>query len=195
MTSDIIRIAVIGPESTGKSTLCEKLATHFGTLWVSEYARTFLQGNGKEYKQEDLLTIAKGQIREEEETIQKLHSLASEKAKLNNHAKSTNGKQLLFVDTDLHVIRIWSEYVFNFCDRFILDHIAGNRYDHYLLCEPDVEWVNDNLREHPDSSIRMKLYHHYKDAMVQHGYAWTNINGNYAERERIAIAAVNKLLQ
>jgi nicotinamide riboside kinase len=154
-----------------------------------------LLGNGKQYKQEDLLTIAKGQIREEEETIKKLHSLASEEARLNEDSYATDRKRLLFVDTDMHVIRIWSEYVFNACDRFILDHIAGNRYDHYLLCEPDVEWVNDDLREHPDSSIRMKLYHHYKDAMVQHGYEWTNISGNYEERERIAIEAIRKLLQ
>ena len=69
MSERIIKVVVIGPESTGKSMLCEKLAAHYNTIWVEEYAREFLLKNGNAYTQEDLLTIAKGQIKNEEKVL------------------------------------------------------------------------------------------------------------------------------
>ena len=63
------KIVIIGPESTGKSTLCKLLAAHFNTIWVKEYAREYLLKNGTNYTFENLLDIAKGQVRNEELVI------------------------------------------------------------------------------------------------------------------------------
>src|SRR6185312_14702126 len=102
------KIVVIGPESTGKSTLCEKLAEHYNTLWVPEYAREYLEKNGTEYSYDDLLIIAKGQIELEEDTSLKVQSskfkventMQNFKPSTSNHQSST----LLFIDTDMYVM-------------------------------------------------------------------------------------------
>ena len=193
MSERIIKVVVIGPESTGKSMLCEKLAAHYNTIWVEEYARGFLLKNGNAYTQHDLLTIAKGQIKNEEKAIQLLSESGSS-SPFGGLRGLTNNK-LLFIDTDMYVMKVWSEYVFNACDRFILNQIAERKYDCYLLCEPDIDWVKDELREYPDLETRSKLFHHYKDLMVHQHCDWVSINGNYESRLNKAISHIDSLLQ
>ena len=176
----IKKIVVIGPESTGKSTLCKQLAAHFKTEWVQEYARTFLEAYGTSYEFEDLYKIAEGQIKNEEDAIF-------------NSQLTTHNSQLLFVDTDLYVLKVWSEFVFNKCDNRILTQIAKRKYDLYMLCNTDVPWVKDSLREYPDLKTREKLFEYYKDAMVNQQVPWIEIKGNYEERLAMAIDAVNKV--
>src|SRR5947208_3190923 len=74
----IKKIVVIGPESTGKSTLCKQLAGHFSTLWCPEYAREYLLIHGKHYTYNDLLTIAKGQLQLEDGYVNKVRSMKYE---------------------------------------------------------------------------------------------------------------------
>ena len=179
--SNIKKVVVIGPESTGKSTLCEKLAAHYKTEWVAEYAREFLALNGKAYNAGDLLKIALGQLRNEAYAT-------------SNVEHSTSPTKLLFIDTDLYVIKIWSEFVFNSCDNSILTQIASRQYDLYLLCNTDVAWVNDALREYPDKQRREHLFHMYKDAMINQSVPWVEINGNYKQRLNKAIQAINSIL-
>jgi len=193
MSERIIKVVVIGPESTGKSILCEKLAAHYNTIWVEEYAREFLLKNGNAYTQEDLLIIAKGQIKNEEKAIQLLSESGSS-SPFGGLRGLTNNK-LLFIDTDMYVMKVWSEYVFNACDYFILNQIAERKYDCYLLCEPDIDWVKDELREYPDLETRSKLFHHYKDLMVHQHCDWVSINGNYESRLNKAISHIDSLLQ
>ena len=193
MSEPIIKVVVIGPESTGKSILCEKLAAHYNTIWVEEYAREFLLKNGNVYTQKDLLTIAKGQIKNEEKAIQLLSESGSS-SPFGGLRGLTNNK-LLFIDTDMYVMKVWSEYVFNACDHFILNQIAERKYDCYLLCEPDIDWVKDELREYPDLETRSKLFHHYKDLMVHQHCDWVSINGNYESRLNKAISHIDSLLQ
>jgi len=193
MSEPIIKVVVIGPESTGKSILCEKLAAHYNTIWVEEYAREFLLKNGNAYTQKDLLTIAKGQIKNEEKAIQLLSESGSS-SPFGGLRGLTNNK-LLFIDTDMYVMKVWSEYVFNACDHFILNQIAERKYDCYLLCEPDIDWVKDELREYPDLETRSKLFHHYKDLMVHQHCDWVSINGNYESRLNKAISHIDSLLQ
>lgn len=178
------KIAIIGPESTGKSTLCEQLAKHFHTEWCPEYARDYLLQHGKKYSYADLLIIAKGQIESEE----KFESLVKSK---NPDAK---GQQLLFIDTDMYVMKVWCEFVFNKCHRFILEQIVNRKYDLYLLCNVDLPWVKDELREYPDLETRKKLYSIYKDIMINQPVPWVDIKGNYDERLNIAIDAVDRIL-
>lgn len=172
----IKKFVVIGPESTGKSTLCNQLAGHFNTLWVAEYAREYLEKNGTNYSYDDLLIIAKGQINLEESEVLKLKSRDS---------------RLLFIDTDMYVMKVWCEYVFNKCHNWILSRIAERKYDGYLLCNPDLPWIKDNLREYPDEETRNKLYHFYKDVLVNQPVQWVDIFGDYEQRLEKAIAFVN----
>ena len=173
------KIVVIGPESTGKSTLCAQLAEHYNTRWVREYAREYLLKYGTDYKYEDLYTIAEGQIKGEEDIV--------------NSQPATHNPQLIFIDTDLQVIKVWSEFVFNKADNRILTQIANRQYDLYLLCNTDLPWVEDELREYPDLESREKLYHYYKETMINQTVPWVEISGNYEERLQKAINAVNKL--
>ena len=141
------KIAIIGPESTGKSTLCDQLAKHYHTKWCPEYAREYLLKHGANYTYADLLVIAKGQI----ELEKKFETL--EKSKDPYKTK----QRLLFIDTDMYVMKVWAEFVFNKCHRYILEQIAERKYDLYLLCNVDLPWVKDELREYPDLEIRKKF--------------------------------------
>ena len=172
------KIVVLGPESTGKSTLCEQLATHFKSSWVAEYARTYLKDTGNKYGYEDLWEIAKGQM-ELEKTTSYL---------------PTTGHSPLFIDTDLYVIKIWSEISFNKCDHRVLTGIAKNHYDLYLLCNTDLPWTDDPLREYPELLKRKKIYAYYKDCMLNQQVPWIDISGNYEERLQKAIKAVQDIL-
>jgi NadR type nicotinamide-nucleotide adenylyltransferase len=176
----IKRVAVIGPESTGKSTLCEQLAEHYQTAWVPEYARQYFAQHGSQYTYDDLLEIAKEQVVSEERLIS-----SAEAAKISS---------LLFIDTDLHVMKVWCEYVFNRCHPWILDKIAERQYDLYFLCDTDLPWMQDELREYPDLERRRELYHIYKDMMENQPVPWVNISGDYEQRLQKAVKAVDGLL-
>ena len=183
------KIVVIGPESTGKSTLCEGLAAHFHTDWVPEYAREYLLAHGMDYRYEDLLTIARGQVALEEEAIGRAPSVFPA-----GGSRSDGGMDLLFIDTDLYVMKVWSEFVFDRCDPWILEQIAVRKYDAYLLCKTDLPWVKDELREYPDLENREKLFHIYRDILVNQSTPWAEIGGCAEERLGVAIEAVDKLL-
>ena len=172
----IKKFVVIGPESTGKSTLCEQLANHYETRWVPEFAREYLLKNGTQYSYEDLLTIAKNQVRTEDE-----HAAAMQ-----------NG--FLFIDTDMYVMKVWCEFVFGRCHQWILDRISERRYDLYLLCNTDLPWVKEPLREYPDLESRLILFHMYKDILVNQQTPWKEIRGANDERLRSAVHSVDRLL-
>lgn len=185
------KIVTIGPESTGKSMLCTQLAEHFNTRWVPEYAREYLMKHGTKYKYEDLYTIAEGQIKGEESII---NSMMHPKPSTLNPQPSSPNLQPVFIDTDLTVIKVWSEFVFNKCDNRILTQIANRPYHLYLLCNIDLPWVKDELREYPDLESREKLYHYYKDFLINQHIPWVEINGNYEERLQKGIDAVNQFI-
>ncbi len=180
--NQIKKIAVIGPESTGKSMLCTQLAAHYNTIWVKEYAREYLLNNGTAYVFEDLFKIAEGQMASEDEAVKQLE--------VSNKLPAIP----LFIDTDLHVIKIWSEFVFNKCDNRILTEIARREYDLYLLCNTDLPWVPDELREYPDPETRRKLFSYYKEEMTEQKKPWAIISGNYEERLSAAITATEQIL-
>jgi len=171
------RIVITGPESTGKSTLCAILASHYNTVWVPEYAREFLLRNGNRYTYNDLLMIARGQL-----------ELEDDYARRARHG-------LLFIDTDLYVMKVWCEFVFGKCHPWILDRIAERHYDLYLLCNADLPWISDTLREYPDLESRTTLFHMYRDALIQQHTPWKEIGGLSPARESFALQAVEQLLK
>lgn len=181
------KIVILGPESTGKSTLCEQLAQHYETMWCPEFAREYLLTNGTNYEYEDLLTIARGQLALEDE-----YSSTLERNSL--PMMEEGGHLPLFIDTDMYVMKVWSEFVFGKCHRFILDQIGERKYDLYLLCNTDLPWVEDELREYPELHTRKKLYSIYKDIMVNQPVPWVDISGDDDDRLRKGIAAIDTLL-
>lgn len=200
--TNIRKIVVIGPESTGKSTLCEQLAGHYDTLWCPEYAREYLLTHGIDYSFEDLLAIAKGQLELEDGFVMQMqHSFRSRGSSEKNaidggrpHPQRATGHPLLFIDTDMYVMKVWCEFVFEKCHRFILEQIVERKYDLYLLCHTDLPWVKDELREYPDPLTRQKLFFMYRDLLVNQSVPWVGISGDYRERLRQAVAAVDGLL-
>lgn len=185
----IKKIVTIGPESTGKSFLCEQLTAHYKTAWCPEYAREYLLKHGMNYTYDDLLTIAKGQLNLEEKIMDDLS------------AKISSGKNPdpihhtpYFIDTDMYVMKVWCEFVFSNCHRFVLDQIVERNYDLYLLCNIDLLWVKDELREYPDLASRQKLYAIYKDILVNQEVPWVEISGLQEERLHLAIKAVDKII-
>jgi nicotinamide riboside kinase len=127
------------------------------------------------YSYETLSTIARGQLALEEKGAER-------------------ERDLLFIDTDLYVIKVWSEYVFGRCEAWILDEIVRRKYDAYLLCNTDLPWADDPLREYPDPGIRERLYHIYKDLLINQSVPWAEVSGVADQRLGRAIEAVEGLL-
>jgi NadR type nicotinamide-nucleotide adenylyltransferase len=183
--SSIKKVVVIGPESTGKSTLCAYVAAYYQTLWCPEYAREYLLKHGISYTPVDLDTIAIGQLAAEKNYTEKL---------LQNVSAQNNVMKPLIIDTDMYVMKVWSEYVFGSCSNFILQQINAQQYDLYLLCKPDIPWVKDELREYPDEKPRQELFQIYKDILLNQPTPWVEISGDYDDRNKKAVDAIDRLL-
>jgi nicotinamide riboside kinase len=198
------KIVIIGPESTGKSTLSEQLATHYNTVWCPEFARDYLLEHGTKYNYDDLLSIAKGQIELEEKfellarnpgsaVTGKDHESdgGAHNANLTTPSPLTTHHSLLFIDTNMYVMKVWCEFVFGKCHQYILDQIDKRKYDLYLLCNIDLPWTYDELREYPDLERRQTLYEMYKNLMKNQPVPWKEISGNSEQRFRMAVSAVD----
>lgn len=158
------RIVITGPESTGKSSLAAALAQAYDCAWVPEYAREYLERKGADYVYDDLLQIAKGQI------------------KLEDQIAASHSGPLLFCDTDLYVLKVWSEHKYGTCHEFILQNIAQRHYDAYILCDIDLPWVFDPLREHPEPQMRKYFYHVYLDLLIHSSKPFLAVTGTLQER-------------
>lgn len=168
------RILILGPESTGKSTLAEDLANHFAEPWVPEYAREYLDDLGREYRYEDLLKIGKGQVALEDETAKK-------------------AEKYLFCDTDLRVIHIWSEHRFGKTDPWVLQQIGERKYDLILLTDTDLPWTPDPQREYPELEMRNYFLDLYTKLAEESGFPFHLISGDKDERLKKAFDFCKRL--
>lgn len=162
----IRKIAITGPESTGKSVLAEQLASRYQTYWVPEFARTYLETLGRPYREEDILTIAQGQLRQEESVL-------------------SDASDYLFCDTEFLVTKIWSLVRYGRCDSWIDEQFFNHRYDLYLLCDIDLPWEYDPLREHPDR--RKFLYDYYRRELTDAKFPFAVVRGCGPDRLNQAI--------
>lgn len=194
----IKKVVIIGPESTGKSTLCQQLATHFNTNWCAEFAREYLLTNGMKYDIDDLELIAKGQLALEDSEAQKLENSftkVNESSWLNSkNLQHLTHPPILFIDTDMYVMKVWASYVFGKKIPFVEDEITHRKYDLYLLCKNDLPWVKDDLREYPNEEPREELFHIYHQLLQNQQTPYNIITGNYEERLQQAIKAVATIL-
>ncbi|MFC5191601.1 AAA family ATPase [Algoriphagus aquatilis] len=166
------RILILGPESTGKSTLAEDLAHHFGEPWVPEFAREYLEKIDRPYRFEDLAEIGEGQV--------KLEDQLAEKA-----------QKFLFCDTDLRVIHIWSEHRFGKTDPWVLEEIQQRKYELILLTDTDLPWEPDPLREYPELEMRQYFFEKYRKLAEQSGFPYLIVSGDREKRLKDAVTAVD----
>ena len=177
--SDIIKVVLFGPESTGKTTLSEQLARHYNTVWVPEYAREYLQekwnNKRKTCEPDDLLPIARGQMMLENEL-----------------AKKATG--ILICDTDLLETMVYSEaYYLGYCDPILEKYALKNYYDLYLLTYIDVPWEKDDLRDKPGE--RERMFQYFKRTLEKHKRNFITLKGDKKSRLSMAVTAINNLTQ
>lgn len=155
------RVCVFGPESTGKSTLARRLADHFKTVMVPEYARTFIEMQQGKVAAADMLTIARGQIASEE-------------------ALARNARGLLICDTDARATCIWSSVLFNNCPTPLRELADSRKYDLYLLLDVDVPWVGDIVRYLPEN--RRDFFDRCETELRRSGQPYAIIRGDWEQR-------------
>ena len=143
------KIGIIGPESTGKSTLASYLAHRYGGVLVPEYAREYMEKRAcaSAYMYEDVVNIAQQQVQQLQNSI---------------HGGITEGyrSNVVFFDTELIITKVWFLHKFGKCPEFVEKALHDYPMDVYLLCYPDMEWVPDPVRENPD--IREYLFEWYE---------------------------------
>jgi nicotinamide riboside kinase len=164
------RIILTGPESTGKTTMAQVLATQLQAPCVPEFARVYLQYLGRLYRREDLWTIAQGQSAWE------------------NWYGARHPKRLV-LDTNWTVIRIWE--IFQFGTSTVTEHCSIDPADYYLLCAPDIPWEPDPLRE--NAGERGVLYALYHQLLQQTGARFSILSGTHHERLAAAQAIIRDL--
>ena len=163
----IFKIAITGPESTGKSQLAHELAERFQTVWVPEFARVYLSKLSRPYHYDDILEIAQGQVKSAEAIL----PLAN---------------KICFLDTELLVTKIWCDVKYKICHPWIIENLKNQDVDLYLLTDVDLPWEFDPLREHPDK--RKFLFDLYKNELDKLGFNYQVVSGVGVERLKNAIS-------
>ncbi len=170
----LVRVAIVGPESTGKSTLAEALATHYNTALVPEVAREYVAALKQPYTLEDIVEISRQQLALEDEL-------------------AANANRVLFCDTNLVVTKIWAEHFAGHCPAFIQTHFEARQYDLHLLTDIDLPWTPDPLREHPH--LRQELFDLYKNLLDASSIHYRLVSGKGSLRTDAAIAFVDEVLR
>ena len=170
---DILKVCIFGPESTGKSTLAEKLAVHFDTFFVPEFAKSLIEAQNGAITLTDIPRIARGQMEAEDRLMKQ-------------------ASRILFCDTDLITTTIWSDWLFDECPAWIREEADSRRYDLYLLTDIDVPWVDDIHRYLPED--RREFLERCEKELDKRGLSYVKISGSWDERYNKACSAVKTLL-
>ena len=176
---DLLKIVLFGPESTGKTTLARRLAAHFGTEWVPEFSRDYLQQKWDEEQKiceiKDILPIAEGQMQLE-------------------NAAAAKAKNVLICDTNLLETVVYSQvYYEGHCDPILLKQALKAHYDLYFLTYIDIPWVEDDLRDRPHQ--RELMFAKFKATLDRYNQPYHILKGNYEERFDVAVKTIEELLK
>jgi NadR type nicotinamide-nucleotide adenylyltransferase len=173
-SNKLLKIAITGPESTGKTELAKQLSIHYNSEFIPEYARTYVEKLNRPYNYLDVLHIAHKQIELEQEL------------------RASNGKYL-FLDTELIITKVWLEVVYGNCPKWIDKAIRQSNIDLYLLCNLDIPWVEDSVREN-GGEMRGKLFQIYEQLIIENGFKYKVIAGTGDLRLRNALVAIEQFV-
>jgi len=172
----IIKIALFGPESTGKTTLAKQLAEYYKTDWVPEFARDYLQEKWDKQQAlcdiNDMLPIAYGQTQLENE-------------------KTVTANQYLFCDTNLMVTKVFSEVYYNYCDPLLDQAAREHEYDLFFLTNIDVPWEKDDLRDKPEG--RETVFSVFKQSLIDNNKPFITLSGDASLRLKKAVSIIDDL--
>ena len=170
----LYKIAVTGPESTGKTELVKQLAELYDTVYVPEYAREYLDKNGMQYTQEDVLKMAKGQIELEQQ-----------------YASKAN--RILFSDTEMIAYKVWLDFYGWEVPAWLTDRIKKDAFDLYLLTDIDLPWVADGQRDRP--ADREVLFNRFQEELEAAGADFGIISGKGMLRLDNAISTIEEYMK
>ncbi|MGM9810117.1 MAG: AAA family ATPase [Paludibacteraceae bacterium] len=176
----MFKVGIIGPESTGKSSLGQYLAKRYGATYVPEYARDYVASLHRPYTYEDVCHIARKQI----EQIRAVGSGRTAKRSNSEVVGQRSGRtvkrsdnevvgqrsgrttkwsnsNVIFFDTELIVTRVWFDYVYGAAPDWLLSAMQQYKMDTYLLTYPDIPWIPDPTRENGSDEMRLQLFHRY----------------------------------
>ena len=169
------KVVIIGPESTGKSTLCADLANYFNCSFLPEFARQYLEEYGSKYSYEDVLKMSEGQ------------------AKAENAFEAENPDiPYLLIDTNQYVYKVWIEEKYGKYEPLIESLIKSSSYDYYFLCDIDCSWEYDEFREHPLDKDRKRLFKRYEELLNLDGTPFKVLSGNQNIRLSKAVSFLKK---
>ncbi len=169
----MFRIAVIGPESTGKTVLAERLARYSGAVHIEEYARTYVERLSQPYTFDDVCAIARQQI----EVL---------------HQSYETGCQTGYIfDTDLVITKIWFLDKYGFCPDWVEEALLRFPMDYYLVCYPDLPFVPDPVRENPHR--RLELFEAYVSEIRHLHIPFAVVRGTGDSRFLSALSALPDL--
>jgi NadR type nicotinamide-nucleotide adenylyltransferase len=171
----MIRVVVTGSECTGKTTLAEALARHYGTPWVPEYARQFVLEKGAAPVYRDVEAIARGQIASEE-------SLAAQ------------ASELLIQDTDLLSTVVYSRHYYDDCPAWIEEALRDRGADLYLLAGDDLPWIPDG-DQRDRGHMREEMQALFRQSLRSRDARTVELRGSHEERMAAATRLIDQLLQ
>ena len=173
IADNIRRIVVTGPESTGKTELAQALAEKLNAVWIPEYARQYVENLDRPYDYNDVVAIAQYQVAQETEYALKV------------------GKGIIIFDTWLIITKVWLDLVFGKCPEWITDHIRSSKIDLFLICDTDLPWIADPVRENGGEK-RKELFQMYCNEIRAFGFKYEIISGFGEIRTENAIIAISK---
>lgn len=169
----INRIVITGPESTGKTELAHALAHKLDAIWIPEYARQYVENLDRPYNYDDVVQIARYQIAQEAEYTSKI------------------GKGILIFDTWLIITKVWFDLVFGKCPEWVSDHIRSSKIDLFLVCDTDLPWIADPVRENGGEK-RDQLFQMYCNEIRSFGFNFETVSGFGDKRTGNGMAALSK---
>ncbi len=168
-----VKIAIVGPESTGKSTLSAYLANHYNTIWVPEYAREYCEALTGPPTLQDEVNMFHGQLALEEKLL-------------------PQANKILICDTTFITIKIWSDQMFGHTPPEVIEELKNHTYDFYLLLDIDMPWEDDPLRDFPNMrEYFMQVWHKELQAL---NAKYAVISGLGEERYRHAMTAIDDFI-